>query len=435
MGDIIINPKQFNHYMIKEKVSLKSKLYPTGFEHQYDLIVGFVKKWILSVVGENYFKNIYVNESIAYKRLKRKSQTDLLKYDNPQIAIIPRIDFNYNRDNIDLYQKGLNTLQLNRIDESIIKDFENNSFIGLKTRQIKIDFDIKIKLSTKIQQLKLYELLKIGLKAGSTQDIYEESTFQIPFELINDMYYGLFDKKIESNNLEDTKKIVDYINSHSIAPVKYDLDLSNGTYQFYIDVEEFNHHISFLDEISIDDGEREGQSYTNFMIDFSFSIYSPCPMFYYWFYSDKSKINNYVYSYDSTKIKDNNETLEFSDIIKPITIPNKLNNHELYISTQITDVKKGDFIMSISEVKNGLGFADQIQKSIEYCISRKINPCVFISFLALYQGIKKEIEVDWYGDKLIIKDIPRDCTLDFVIYVDKLYINKIISDIKLNRSQ
>lgn len=432
MGKFIINPKMFNHYYMREKVNLNSKLYPTGFEHQYDCIVGFVKKWVLSLTGEDFFKNIYVNESISYKRIKRKTQLELLKYDNPQIVIIPRIDSSFNRDTIDLYQRGIETLQLSRIDESLIRDTENKSYIGMHPRQIKIDFDIKIKLSTKVQQLKLFELLKLGLKSGSTQDIYEPTTFQIPFELISEMYSKLFDKELKENSLEDSKEIVDYINSHSITPVKYDKDLSSGRYHFYIDVTDYDYHIVFLDDISIDDGEREGHTYNNYMIEFSFSVYGACPAFYYWFYSDKSKVSNYIYSYENNKVNDNRDSLEIIHSINEFKIPEKYNNQDLYLSVQITDVPQGDFTIYISDIKEGLGFSDQLMKVIDYCTSRHINPSVCVSFLTFFMGIRKDIEVDWFNDKIIVKDIPLNCVLDFAVYVDKLYVNKILADIKLN---
>lgn len=432
MGRVIVNPKMFNHYYMREKVELNSKLYPTGFEHQYDCIVGFAKKWILSITGEDFFNNIYVNESISYKRTKRKTQLELLKYDNPQIAIVPRIDSNFNRDNIDLYQRGIETLQLSRIDESLIRDTDNKSYIGMHPRQIKIDFDIRIKLSSKIQQLSLFELLKLGLKAGSTQDIYEPSTFQIPFELINEMYSKLFNKELKEDNLDNSREIVEYINSHSITPVRYDKDLSSGRYHFYIDVTDYDYHIVFLDSISIDDGEREGQTYNNYMIEFSFSIYGSCPAFYYWFYSDKSNVSEYIYSYENNKIQDNRGSIETINEIIEFKIPEKYNNQDLYLSTQIEDLPEGDFTMYISDIKEGLGFSDQLMKVIDYCVSRHINPSVCISFLSYFKGVRKEMEINWFNDKIIIRDIPINCVLDFAVYVDKLYVNKILADIKLN---
>lgn len=432
MSRFLINPKFFNHYHCNEKIKLLSKLYPTGFNHQYNLIINFVKKWILSITGENYFNNVYVDQSMTYKKMKRKSQLELLKHRNPQISIVHRYDNSFNRENIDLYQKGLNTLLVNRVDESFIRDFENNNFIGVRYRQIKIDFDIKIKTSSRMEQMDLYEKLKLGMKNGSTQDIYTSSTIQVPFELINNMYFTIHNKYIIQDDINSISEALEYINSHSLIPIIYDLDKGTGKYQFYIIVDKYNHRISFLDEMSFDDGEPDGDTYTDFMIDFNFSIYATAPLFFYHIYSDKSNVNTYYMNHVdniinnnySTTVDNNYNLLEFPNINE--------RGFQIYIQSKLTEVPAGDLKINFNDIYNGVELSDNIRSVYLYCIDRKINPEIFLDIKFLYLGKYLNVETDWFNDNIIVKDIPNLSDLDILIYLDTNFINKTM--IELNMS-
>lgn len=431
-----INSRMFENKINKDKINLNTQLYNANYEYHYDDIVRFAKEWILSVTGEDYFNNIYVENSHNYKVLRRRKIRSLLKNEDPQMAIIPRYDTSYNRDLIDVYLHGHNTLKMNRYDSAIIRDTKRNSYIGVDTIQIRVEFDVKMKFKTKIQQMNMYNKLKLGLKCGRTQEFYrDDSKFVVPFNVINEMYEGLFGSEIDQTSVESIQEAMEYLNSVSLCPIIYDLNLANNKYLFYLLIDQYRYHITFLDDISVDDGNRSGHINEDFMLDFNFSITAPAPYFYYWLYNDKrnTKILTNVLQGDEIQPKD---TLEKTDIpvieLKEFTAPVTLNGWDQYINTVIHEVKSGDLVMNVEDVTLGLGFSKPIIDTIKYCTDRYINSDVFIGIIAIQSGVRLDVECKWIDGTITIKDIPNDGNVDMYIYTDKNYINKTIIEIKAN---
>lgn len=432
MSKHIIDPKLFNHRHCKEYNELLTKLYPTGFNHQYSLIVKFVEKWIKSVAGEDYFKNTYIDQSISYRKMKRKSQISLLKNSNPQLAIFHRYDNSFNRENVDLYQHGNKNLLLNRIDESFFRDLDKNTFLGVRYRQIKLDFDIRIKVSTKLEQFRIYDHLRLGLKEGSTQDLYEKNvTIHIPFELVNTMYLNNTGKEIIQNDVDSISEALSYINSGTMIPIIYDLNKSTGNYDFYMLVDNYCHRINFLDQISIDDGEQIGDTYDSFMIEFSFSVYATAPLFFYHLYSDKSEISKY-YLTDKTEIINDEDKIISDTVYTKLEVKNKNEQgYQLYTQSVLIDVEPGDLVINFDDLYNGLDLQDNLRRVYLYCIKRYINPELFIDIRFIYMGKELKVIPDWFNDKITVKDIPTKSSLDILLYINTEFVNKTIVELDM----
>lgn len=412
----------FTHYET-EDIHLLSKLYPTSLPEQYGHIIEFVKEWILSKFEDGFFKEVYVDQSMVYKKVKRRRQKELLKYQNPQIGIFPKYDDTYDRDTVDMYLWGVDKIMITKHDESFIHDRETHNSISLKLRNIKVDFDVRIKLSTKIQQINLYENLKIALRTSASQDIYTPCKIQMPFDILNDMYYEYYGKNIIRNDIDSINHALKYFNDRTKVVIEYELDKSNGDYYFYLLVDGLNHRIKF-DSISIDDGEQEGDTYSNFMIDMSFYVNCPAVSFFYRLFSDKSKnIDTFI---SSSEVIDNGNSVESIDEYEKIEIDSRVGDFELYLQSTIEDVDKGDLSLSYSEIFGGLSIDTTIEKVFNHCIEYYISPSKFIEFVFKYNNNKLDIENDYKNGKILVKNVPENCNLTMLIYLDAYYMKSIL---------
>lgn len=423
---LVPSTKDSTHYT-NEDVHLLSKLYGADISEQYGQTLSAIKKWILSNFDDNYFgDSIYIDQEMIHRKLKKKGQRKLLKLKNPQLGIFPKYDFDHNRDTVDLYQWGINKLMLTKDDRSFIRDKETKNSIGLDFEEMKIDFDLRIKLSSKIEQINLAKRLKSSMRVSMSEDIQEKGKVSIPYQILNDMYRDYFNEDIIRSDINSINKAIKYFNDRSKITIQYELNKSSGEYNFYMLVDNITYRIK-VDSISIDDGYQEGDTYSNFMIDISFTSYNTSISRFYRIYSDKSNITKFYIT--DTEIENNVTETITNEIYNKIEEPEFISdNFSLYQESEVNGVELGDLEITYEDLLTNIGVGDLIPV-FNKCIENRISPNRFIKFIVKSNNDPLEIINDFENGIMTIKNIPSS-NLFIYCYLDSVYVKslKIMQD-------
>lgn len=412
---------------LHEFISIPSRV------HVYSLAVEYMRDWFLSKFDENYFKTVYINGKHIFDDYRRLNRTKLLKVEKPAVAIIPSVDTEYNRDMVDLKLGGLDVLtRRSRFQQtSIIQDYENNYFLNMFMEAVRINFSFRVRVSTKAEQMDLANFMKYAFRVGATQKSFVSYDFHLPYEvMLNmashngfDIIYPAKDNTKSYPKVKDIPGFLSYLNSHSMYPISYKMRTVSGNCEFFMRMPDLCTHISNLDALSIEDGEREGQLDNNFHIEMNCILTVPAPQQYF-FYSSDALDNKF-------KLQDQIAGLYR---FRPLSPPDKdRNGWRQYISTEYQDDERNVEAIEFGELLEG----SELYKAIKYTKSTHISPAIFVNIILFNGQYEREIFVDWetmtiYPKEPKMKDIYSAITF----YVDLEYMNnqiKIVDSIDKSR--
>lgn len=399
---------------LHESISIPSRV------HVYSLAVEYMRDWFLSKFDENYFKTVYINGKHIFDDYRRLNRTKLLKVEKPAVAIIPSVDTEYNRDMVDLKLGGLDVLtRRSRFQQtSIIQDYENNYFLNMFMEAVRINFSFRVRVSTKAEQMDLANFMKYAFRVGATQKSFVSYDFHLPYDvMLNmashngfDIIYPAKDDTKTYPKVKDIPGFLSYLNSHSMYPISYKMRTVSGNCEFFMRMPDLCTHISNLDALSIEDGEREGQLDNNFHIEMNCILTLPAPQQYF-FYSSEALDNKF-------KLQDQIAGLYR---FRPLSPPDKdRNGWRQYISTEYQDDERNVEAIEFGELLEG----SELYKAIKYTKSTHISPAIFVNIILFNGQYEREISVDWetmtiYPKEPKMKDIYSAITF----YVDLEYMN------------
>ena len=250
--------------------------------HGYSLGVEYMKKWFLEKFDDGFFKTIYINGKSVFDDYRKLSRKELLTVEKPALSIQSMMDWEYNRDYVDVHPGGLKqfAMRTHNYDKSFYRDYDACSFIGLHMRLMKINFIFRVRLSTRAQQIDIAEFMRLAFKIGQTDSAYADMDFHVPKDI---MYHVANDAGFETDenmNVKDVYGFLNHLNERSGLPFLYKFRTINGNSEFFIRASGIYLHMSCLDSLSMDDGERQGQLDNNFHIEMNAELRIPVPQFY-----------------------------------------------------------------------------------------------------------------------------------------------------------
>lgn len=408
--------------------------------HSYSLAIEYMKdRWFLPKFGDGFFKTVYVNGKYIFDDQRRFNQIKTRQIQKPAVAIIPNVDSDWDRDNLDLYTGGLAvyTAKDRRFDNRIIRDDENNIHLAMEMKQLQMPFEFHIRVARKAEQLNLISKIKMACRIGSTQGEYIEMDWLLPKDIILaiaiDAGFRLKQLKDKEGNViaeevKDTQAFVKYLNSVSIFPITYKFRGISGSLEYFIRVPGLYVHIACLDGISKDDGERQGQLDNNFHIDFTATLQMPMPSLLVYYsekehsikQTDDSSIGLYQFTVVGPPKRNARGWSKYieSDYIADDLHLDTINLHDLF-----------DTISDEDDVKRS------IFKVLDDTISMGLSPSMFIE-IQMYNGQHPlHPYVDWEKFEISINADIKQYVSKVAIYVDLGYINTSISNIeKLNEA-
>ena len=422
--------------------SYKPKLLRTlalpSYVHGYSLAIQFMRDWFVNKFPKGYFKTVFINGKHVLSDWKAFNNYDI-KREKPMLSIVPTVEFDYNREGIDLYQADENLLlRTSDYEQSFFKDYEKKQFLYCRMRALKMTFNYRVRVNTRSEQLDDYNRMELWFRIGSTQHTRCSVDFHIPDDLIISLAckagFELVKDKAENRMCIQKKDICDltnYLNKHSDLPILYKYRGIDQKPGFFMRVDDLYTHISCLDHLQINDGDQVGKLYDNFDIEMAAILTIPIPHFFALFQED--------YINHTLRVRDPEPNDLTMYTINPFQIP-PTDEHgwaQFALTSYMTDKMEKE--IDVSSILMGGG---NITTVIDYSIRNGIDPRLFINthiYLSDIFDASKEVpfEID-YGKKMIYltKPVDEEQVLNLVFYADKKYINDTIITIEgLNSSR
>ena len=272
------------------------------------------------------------------------------------------------------------------------------------------------------------------IRVGATQKSQVSYDFHLPYEMMLNMakhngfeieYPPEEKQSILYPRIKNVPKFLSYLNSHSMFPISYKLRTANGNCEFFMRVPDQYTHISNLDPLSLDDGEREGQLDNNFHIEMNCQLLIPAPQEYF-FYSSEALDNKFKLQNDIAGLYR----------FRPLSPPDKdPHGWRQYISTEYQDDSKHVESIELAELLEGT----DLEKAMNATREMGISPAVFVNIILYNAQYEQRIKIDW--ENMIIYPVIQDLKMVYsqiTIYVDLEYMNnqiKLIDNTEKNRLQ
>ena len=398
--------------------NLYNNLMLPSYVHGYSLAIEYMTKWFEARFPKNYFKSIYIDGSHVIDGYKHFSKM-MVKGENPRARIIPRVQYEYDMENLDLYQAPPNLyLRRTELQDSFFKDRERNLFLAFVPRALRMDFNFKVRVNTRSQQLDLFNQMELNFRVGATQAEDISVDFHVPKAIMLDIANkaGFI---IKNNEVVDIIDFLHYLNLHSELPFLFKLRAINQKSEFFVRLSNLYTHIAIRDKLEVDDGERDGKLDTNFCVEMNATLTMPIPHFYVFY--------NAVAPIQDIEVKEPDSGTIAIYTVNLIDIP-QVDEHG-WNQACYTDylTEKDDETIDISTLFYG---DNVIAKTINHDLALGVSPSHFIN-IKLYrdEDLARELEftMDW-KNKIIHLNKPMDEeVVHIVLYHDRDYINELAS--------
>lgn len=405
----------FRKYEIKRnhQVRLNSDISVPSTIHGYSLGVEYMKKWFLDKFDDSYFKTVFVDGKSVFDDYRKLSRKELLTVEKPALSIRSVLDVDYNRDFVDMYPGGLTTFARRTCtyDKAFFRDYDANTYLAMHLRLMKINFTFRARVKTRAQQIDLIEFMKIAFKIGSTNTDYVDMDFHVPKEIIFCIAKDAGFEIDERQKVKDVIGFLQYLNSHSGFPFMYKLRTINGNNEFFIKVQHLFLHINTTEQLSFDDGERQGQLDNNFHVEMNCELKIPVPQFYAYYTDHTVELEK--------KLK--RELLGLYNLSDVYQVPEV--NHKRWELLIKTDWVNDEYYLDTIEFDELLKRPD-LEKIIKHNMNIGLSPEIFLD-IHLYNNFKEiPIEIDWENYEIIVKSVLRDKQSTIAIYANREYINE-----------
>ena len=407
---------------------LYTNMYTPSEVHAFNLGIEYMKdKFFKSKFPKDYFKAEWVNTAHTMKDYANFSKMNI-KRERPYFVVIPSVDYDYDRENIDMYYAGADTfLKRSNWQRSFFKDYDNRVFLGMQMRALRMPFTFKIRLNTRSEQLDLFRRMELVFRIGGTQRDSISVDLHIPYNmLVNIALLAGFKVNFTEFAGEKIAKIadpllfLDYLNQHSDIPIVYKFRATNHQEEFFLRVTDLFTHITTKDKLDIDDGEKSGQIDSNFNITMQAVLKIPVPQFFALYnekplpYKLETGQNSIpLYSVGQFDIPDTNER-GWEQVIN---------------TTYMLDPHETSFDISPLFKSNK---TEDINKVIDFCNKNYISPLTFIDIQIYREAagnyIKVPFNFDYYKMGITLgEDLVDEQYLYIAIYIDKKYMNDTLS--------
>lgn len=412
---------------------LSTRLVPST-SHSYALAVEYVQKWFLDKFSKDFFNTVYIEGKNIFDESRRFNINSTARRNNPAVAIIPTIDYSFDRDKIDLAMGGLEIYeQKSTMDTCFFRDYENDLYIKQISQLNVINFTIRVYLDTKAKQLNVWHYMKLAFRVGASQGEYVDMDFSIPEELMIQLAkHTGFEVDEENKKIKNVVEFLAYLNRHSLIPFLYKLRCENGRDEFFIRTTGQYVHINIPDSLSVEDGDRVGHVYENFPIEMNLELRIPSP---------QSFI--YLSKHPQTVIEgikmEESEDIAGLYSLKIFDIP-PMNDKKwgIYIESEYLEDKP------ISNLK--IDFTQlctvSLTEIINYTKKQFLSPSLFLD-VKLFDDDGKIIPTKVNWDTLTVEstDDEKYQKVIIAIYADNKYMNETIvtmnnsTDTRLNKSE
>lgn len=398
--------------------SLYGNLAIPSYVHAYSLAIDYMYKWFESKFEKGFFiGGIYVDGKHVLDDYKNKQRKQIVKGVQPRARIEPRIQFDYDREGLDSYLAPVNMYtRRSNLNNSFFKDYDRDIFLGLNMKALRMDFNFKVRLNTRAQQLDLAQRMELYFRVGATQ--YED--LSLDFHVPKEIMLNIADRagfEIKKNEVVDIVEFIHYLNRHSDLPFLFKIRAINKKAEFFIRLNGMYTHIAVRDKLQLDDGERSGKLDFHYHIEMNAVLTIPVPQFYAYYSASDLTIKI------TPKEADSGTVAIYS--INVVDIP-KEDEHG-WIQAAITQyaTDEGETSMDLSSLFEGENI---LARTINHDFTNGVSPDHFINIKVYTEGDLAKcvpIKMDWNTKIAYFRDPQPEDILDIVVYYDREYINEL----------
>lgn len=416
--------------------SLKCDLFIPSYVHSLSIATEFIYNYVLSRFPKNYFATIHVSGKHPFEDFRRLQKGNFPIRDNPAVAISYTVQYDYNDNNIDMNLFSTNKyLKKSQWQRSFFKCPHKGVYLGMDLEAMMINYNFRFRVSTKAQQLDLFNRIRKVFRLGCTETVDIDCDFHLDNDMIIEMAKASgFMVDAANTEVSDPWNFTRFLNQYSQMPILYKLREINQKYEYFLRMRNLPVHLDFQDQLDVDDGNQIGMIQNNFMIEFQIAVRFPAVRTFALY--DEMHTQEFI-------------KLEKDDAIKVVSmkvfdIPEENYKHwPIYGHSNYTsDNNDGECIESIDitelfkapvDIKVSTSLDDLIQDAI----NQFINPDVFIEVaiytndLAIDGTGRLPIQMDWKNRKIILPSNTPNTYFYIAIYIDRGYVNeKIIEKTK-----
>lgn len=407
--------------------------------HTYGNIATFANSFLLSLFPPNYFKTDYINSTIAYKDFAtyNNNRQEFIKKQKPMIILRPRIEID-TLDELPINQTYLaqRIYDINNDDietgnlQNFFYDRDNKRQIQFLLNALRINFDVTIAVETQMEQINLVHYFKnrvrqnwemsmvVGLESFISRDIM--------YLLAKDAGYEDVFTTSKENRIGE---FLSYVNNNSMYPVTIKYKNASGRHEFF----RYHHsHVNMnITGLSIDDPNKKNQVTDECLINFTLRC-------------DFNTAGLYVYLSNNDTVFEEFEKEGmyegmhdiFADKLLSVTTPQIIYNRTLPNGWQIyttpafdIDSDERPYPLDFSVLLNA-----SLMEAIKYHKKHGIPLTVFMDAEVIkgdrvMDPERKEYEIDWENLTLYVYNCTKNIDYRFVLSVNTVYLNDLLSDI------
>lgn len=426
-----ITPDEFKQ---KHSKTLYRSICVPSTVQAYSLCIEYMKSWFIGKFSPDTFKSIYIEGKNIYDDFRSLSKLELLKRQKPSLAITPNISWDFNNEQIDSYPYGMDLyVQTGKFKNSFFSCHETKSYLGIGMETLLMQFNFRIKLETRAQQLDMYKFIKLACRVGFTCGEDVDLDFHLPYalmiQLAKDNGFETYTKELQDDGgiieiIKDIPSFLRWLNIHSSLPFLYKHRTLNGRNEFFLRMRNMYVHIRPTD-LSADDGEREGQMMNNFTIELQTEVRFPAPKMYAYYSDNEHRLQSIYGAWYQP-----NGPISTCYTFKGTTIPDK-NKYgwNLFMSTTYEEDEKDLSInpYRILEINFSELLEGDIGECIKDCLSKGLSPAIFCDFIFFNGGEYVDGNFNWETLSFTSKDPVRGYGTYIGVYVDNDYLADFIA--------
>ena len=406
---------------------------PISLAHTYGNMTAYITEMIRKHFAENYFKTITVSSKIAYRYFNIFDNTnkEFIKKNKPFLIVRPRVEVG-NQEGF-LSGTYLTTRMFNGYDGTdygnlipFFLDEEKKIESRFLLNRFRMYFDVSIIVESQMEQLNIAKYLENTLANDRPRYLNCALESQIPATIMKSI------ADINAIDINDTSKMLQYMNAHSMYPVTFKMKNSTGNDEFFryypVNVD------CTIGELSIDDGTRKGFVDDSYAINFRVSTEFNGAGLYYLYSVNKE--HKRILLHNSTSIVDLDDSslidMMFTEVdLFGETMP---EGWELY-SAPMYKVERTD-------KPDKMNFSDLLNTSILESIKFHVEKSIPLEKLIKVKVLKdsdvleegKDYTLNFDKSTITTFKLNKLSTYRIVIYINVFYVNELAIEL-LNREE
>ena len=413
--------------------TLKCDLFIPSYIHSVSVATEFIYSYVLSKFAKDFFHTIHVSGKHAFEDLRKLEKGELAKRENPSVSIAYTLQYDFDDNNLDFNFLSTNKyLRRSQWQRSFFKDPKHGLYIGMDLECMMITYVFRFKLNSRAEQIDLYNRMRKVFRIGCTETDDIDMDFHLDRELITRLASEAGFAVDTNGEVIDSWNFVRYMNSRSQMPILRKFRGINQHKEYFVRMRNLPVHMSFQNQLTVDDGVTTGMHTTDYTIEFEIPVRFPCPRTF-------QLYNEGLWKHEIKLEKDDSAITLFSMKVYDIPEENSkgwvLYGHSNYIKDKDEKVVKKINIRELfkapADIKVGTSLDDIIQESIDQFVS----PDSFIE-IAIYTNDylnntngRLPIRMDWINRDIILPDDTTDSYFYIAVYIDREYVNSRVVDI------